>query len=207
MEILVVAGIAAAIAYFVGRASTQPKITQAQSETKRVEAQFSELRTLFDDALSGVRDDSALLPSLVRWVESLEEARDAAISLTLRTKKHPARKAAEEVRIARADGRQAKRELRLAMNRVDLYESLAPWLAEYTELTVGELIDAIREEEESRASADRGEDPVTRFVPKAEWKNLSSAERNQLALDRYPLWLGSPRHERLDLFQSVLRKS
>jgi len=185
LEVLVVIGIAAVISYFVGRASAQPQITLARAERKKIEEQLAELRGVFDEALRGVREDSALLPSLVRWAESLEEARDAAISLTLRTKKHPARKAAEEVRSARSDGRQAKRELRLALNRVDLYESLAPWLAEYTELTVGELIEAMREEAETRASAERGEDPVGRYVPRAEWKKLNPAERNQLALDRY----------------------
>ena len=185
METIVLLGIAAVIAYFVGRASAEPKITRARAETKKVEEQLREVQGLFNKALRGVRDDSALLPSLVRWADSLEEAHDQAVSLSLRTKKHPARKAADEVRIARTEARQTKQALRLALNRVDLYESLAPWLSEYTELTVGELIDAMREEKEARVSAERGEDPVTRYVPKTEWKKLSPCERNQLALDRH----------------------
>lgn len=185
METIVLLGIAAVIAYFVGRASAEPKIARARAETKKVEEQLREVQGLFNKALRGVREDSALLPSLVRWADSLEEAHDKAVSLALRTKKHPARKAAEEVLIARTEARQTKRELRLALNRVDLYESLAPWLSEYTELTVGELIDAMREEEEAKASAERGEDPVTRYLLKTEWKKLSPRERDQLALDRY----------------------
>ena len=126
METIVLLGIAAVIAYFVGRASAEPKITRARAETKKVEEQLREVQGLFNEALRGVRDASALLPSLVRWADSLEEAHDQAVSLSLRTKKHPARKAADEVRIARTEARQTKRALRLALNRVDLYESLAP---------------------------------------------------------------------------------
>jgi hypothetical protein len=185
LEYLVVAGIAALIFYGIGRAATQIQILHARSQTNQVQKQLSEVTAMFDHALSKVREDSVLLPSLVRWADFLEETRDDIISETLHTKKHPARKAAEQVRLARSEGRAAKRELRLALNRVDLYESLAPWLAEFTHLTVSELIDAIREEEETRASVERGEDPVGRYVPIAEWKTLSPTKRNQLALDRY----------------------
>jgi len=55
-------------------------------------------------------------------------------------------------------------------------------LAEYTELSVEELIDALREEAAAEISE---EDPVSRYVPKAEWSKLSVSQRNQLALDRY----------------------
>jgi hypothetical protein len=84
--------------------------------------------------------------------------------------------------------RDAKIECELARNRVDLYEGLAPWLAEYTDLSLDELLASVRE---SRSRGNDGnekeEDPITKFVPMAsqEWKTLSSSERNQLALDRY----------------------
>ncbi|MCH8269701.1 MAG: restriction endonuclease [Planctomycetes bacterium] len=158
---------------------------QARAETKKAQTQFLRLQRSFDKFPSEIREDSVLLPSLVRWAETLEEERDEAIASALEWKKRPAYKGAEETRIARSIARQAKREFRLAMNRVDFYESLAPWLAEYTDLTVSELIDAMREEEEAKASAERGEDPLTLWVPKIEWKKLSPPERNQKALDRY----------------------
>lgn len=192
METLIWLALAATVAYFVGRGASEARIKQAdaetshaRAETNKVQDQLRELGGLFDKALSGLRDDSALLPSLVRWADTLDEARDMTVSRELRTKKHRARKAAEEVHIARTEARQVRKELRLAMNRIDLYESLAPWLTQRTELTLGELIDAQREEDELRASAERGEDPVTRYVPKAEWAKLTPAQRNQLALDRY----------------------
>ena len=57
METLVLLGVAAIIAYFVGRASAEPKITRARAETKKVEEQLREVQGLFDGALRGVRED------------------------------------------------------------------------------------------------------------------------------------------------------
>ncbi|NOT01120.1 MAG: hypothetical protein HOP29_10875 [Phycisphaerales bacterium] len=188
MDILFLLGTCCAIAitaYVVGRASRDDEIEKSRVDAAKFEAKLREVEGLFDETLRGIREDSVLLPSLVRWAQALDEARDKALSLSLQTKRRPAPKAAEEVRLARTESRHNKRALRLAMNRVDLYESLAPWLLEYTDLSLAELIDAMREEKDARASAERGEDPISRYVPKTEWNSLSSSERNQLALDRY----------------------
>ena len=64
----------------------------------------------------------------------------------LRIKKQPALKAAEKVAAAKRETREAKVEYQLARNRVDLYESLAPWLVDYTDLSMDELINSIKEE-------------------------------------------------------------
>lgn len=199
MDALIYVVIAAIIAYFVGRGSQEPHIRKSHTETAAarsetaavkneayyVQQQHQALGTLFDETLRGLRQDSALLPSLVRWSDAIEESRDLAIAGGLKWKRRPALKSSEEVQLARTEGRLAKRELKFALNRLDLYESLAPWLAEYTELSVSELIDALREEEEAKASEERGEDPISRYVPKTEWAKLTPSQRNQLALDRY----------------------
>lgn len=177
------------VAYFVGRATMSPRITAArearetaQHELRVIQDRWTLLQSLFDETLGGLRKDSVLLHSLVRWADELEIAKNNVIAHGLVRKSRPAHKAAQEVRAAGAEARQSKRELNLTLNRLALYESLAPWLAEYTELTVDELIDALREEAEAEASE---EDPVSRYVPKAEWSKLTVTERNQTALDRY----------------------
>lgn len=185
METFILVGIAAAIGYLSGRTALMPRIAKAESETARAQERLNSVQALFNDALGGIRKDSVLLPSLVRWADRVEKERDDALSETLRTKRHPARKASDEVRVARSEVRRVRKEFRLAWNRVELYESLAPWLVEYTDHTLGELLDALREEEEAKASEERGEDPVSRYVPKTEWTKLAPQERNQLALDRY----------------------
>lgn len=177
------------VAYFVGRATMSPHITKAREAREAAEYQlrgiqdrWTLLQSLFDETLGSLRKDSVLLHSLVRWADELEIAKDSVIAHGLVHKSRPAHKAAQEVRASRAEARQSKRELNLTLNRLALYESLAPWLVEYTELTVDELIDALREEAEAEASE---EDPVARYVPKAEWSKLTVTERNQMALDRY----------------------
>lgn len=181
--------VVAVVAYIIGRASMAGRLATAKGEANtaqtalyEIREQMRELQSVFDEALRGIRKDSALLHSLVRWSDALQEARDLAITQGLVHKRRPARKAAEEVRAARFEARQSKRELNLTLNRLALYESLAPWLAEYTELTVDELIEALREEAAAEASE---EDPVSLYVPKAEWSKLTLSQRNQLALDRY----------------------
>lgn len=173
MELFFLAA-ACLIGYGIGRA-----------DKWQVQVQLRGLTRIFNDAVKKLRDDGVLLPSLVRWADALEEARDEAIAMTLRTKKRPAVKGADEVSAARAEKRAARREMQIALNRVDLYESLAPWLNEFTELSVAELIEAVRDEQEAKESAERGEDPVSLYVPKSEWKKLAPRKRNQLALDRY----------------------
>ncbi len=177
------------VAYFVGRATMNPRISEArqaagaaQYELRGVQERMTLLQTLFDETLGSLRKDSVLLHSLVRWADELEVAKNNVIAHGLVHKSRPAHKAAQEVRASRSEARQSKRELNLTLNRLALYESLAPWLAEYTELTVDELIEALREEAAAEASE---EDPVSRYVPKAEWSKLTVSQRNQLALDRY----------------------
>jgi len=197
IEGLVLAVIAAGVVFVAGFSTGAAtgesiEIENAKSKRKRAENKLRRIQELsaskiqeISGLLQTINKQSVLLPSLVRWSDAITESYDNAISEALKNKKHPAPKAAEQVKLARHEARTAKRELMIARNRIDLYESLAPWLTEYTEYTVGELIDALRDDEEAVAASERGEDPARRYIPKAEWRRLTEPERNQLALDRY----------------------
>jgi hypothetical protein len=100
-------------------------------------------------------------------------------------------RAAEQVKEAKAEARKYKKEAERLRPQLALYESLAPWLVEYTDLTVEEILAGIKEEEELKEFYKSGVDPVSLFVPRSEWNSLSEVERNQLALDRY--WQGTRR--------------
>lgn len=143
------------------------------------------LLDLFQKTLSEIRTDSVLLPSLARWADAVQEEQDEILTQYLATKKHPARKASEEVREAKAECRAAKKDFNLLLNRLEFYESLAPWLVEYDGYTVIELLQSMKEERKLHTSGNVDDDPITRYVPRSEWKNLSESARNQLALDRY----------------------
>jgi hypothetical protein len=147
---------------------------------------LKQISNLFELTLKKIRDDSVLMPALVFWVDSIQEYYDQALSDRLIYKKRPAKKAADEVKEARAVARENKRDFLLLRNRLVAYESLAPWLADYVDLTVDEFITSLRESRETNnGDFETATDPIERYVPKTEWKKLSETKRNQLALDRY----------------------
>jgi hypothetical protein len=99
----------------------------------------------------------------------------------LEGKKHPAKKAAEEVRNISKEKRLLKKESVILRNYVAYYESLFPWLREYVSDDIDDLVNDIYQEKEQ----DSQEDPVKRYMTPAEYKKLSPSKRNQKALDRY----------------------
>lgn len=158
------------------------EVKQALNETSTKLARY---QILFTEALNNMHSSSVLLPSLIRWSNNLQEYEDEQISNYLRRKKRPARKAAEEVRLAKKEAREYKQEVELARNRVELYERLAPWLMDYAEISLEDMLNSLREEKKIHTELDEQEDPVAKYVPKSEWHKLSISERNQLALERY----------------------
>ena len=106
----------------------------------------------------------------------------------LKTKKHPAVTAANEVREQGNKRKAAERQFRLMRYRVDYYEKLFPWIIEYIGNDVpDEAIDL------SGSKAEPTDDPVKGWLNDAEYQKLSTAEKNQLALDRWKLSRKSPR--------------
>jgi hypothetical protein len=147
---------------------------------------LKQISNLFELTLKKIRDDSVLMPSLVFWADGIQEYYDQAIADRLIYKKRPAKKASDEVKEARAVARENKKEFLFLRNRLIFYESLAPWLSDYVDVTVDEFITSIQKSQEvNTIDIDDEIDPIERYVPKTEWKKLSTTKRNQLALDRY----------------------
>ncbi len=137
---------------------------------------------LIASQLNTLREDGALLPSLVRWSNRLQSAVDEGDRQSLLRKSRPAPSAAEKVREANQKARHFKEISETLENRVDLYESIAPWLIEYTELTVGEVLEGLRESTLETS----GEDiPALKYLSKTEWETLDEGQRLQKALDNY----------------------
>lgn len=149
------------------------------------------LRDFCTSTLDKLRAESALLPSAVNWAIRLQETIDEKAVSRLLSPPHPAPSAAVQVREAKAAARTWQQTAELLRNRLSLYESQAPWLAEYGEYTVDEILAGLNEQAEMRRTYAVGDDPVKLFVAPGEWDRLSSTNRNQLALDRY--WEASRR--------------
>jgi hypothetical protein len=94
-------------------------------------------------------------------------------------KKHRAIVASKLVAEHAAKRREAQREARLNHYRVAYYEKLFPWLADF----VGD--DVPDEAVQVNETAEPTDDTVRLWLTEAEYKNLSTAEKNQMALDRW----------------------
>lgn len=117
------------------------------------------------------------LVSAIADLHALEAERDAQM---LETKKHAATKSAGVVREHGAKRREAERQSRLMRYRVQYYEKLFPWIADYVGDDVpDEAVDL------SGAQAEPTDDPVRRWLNDAEYHRLSETDKNQLALDRW----------------------
>lgn len=145
----------------------------------------SKLHELYSTTLENLRSEGALFSSAVRWANNLREFLDRIIVDRLESPPHPAPSAAIQVKEARALARQVQQEAELLRNRLNLYEAQAPWLVDYAEYSVDEIIAGLQEEQEIRRTYATGDDPVKLFLSRMEWDRLSDSERNQLALDRY----------------------
>jgi len=120
---------------------------------------------------------------LAQFISEADRAFDDSISSTLRNKKRPALKAAEEVSTARAEKRQFKEQVKLLEYQLKSYKEYFPFLEEYEEIILDEAIPLVSNGE--NLDAIENADPVLFYVPKAEYEKLLPADRNQLALDRY----------------------
>ena len=133
--------------------------------------------------LENIRSDGALLPSLVRWANHLQEASDNEDVQGLLRKSRPARAAAETIREVNQKARHQKQIADTLRNQIDLYESLAPWLKEFNDVTVEEVIEGLKES--LFADTVSGEHPARKYLSSTEWNALSDADKLQKSLDNY----------------------
>jgi Restriction endonuclease len=98
----------------------------------------------------------------------------------LETKKHPAKKAADEVRENALRRREAEKKFRLLKYRVEYYENLFPWIIDYVGDDVPDYAVDL-----SGSENDTGDDPASNWLTKAEYEKLPSAEKYQKALDNW----------------------
>ncbi len=166
-------------------AQTKSQVTAAQSREQELLKTNSKLHEFYSSTLKNLRNEGALFPAAVRWADMLQESLDQIIVNRLASPPNPAPTAAIQVKDARTLARKWRQQAEVLLNRIDLYESQAPWLVDYAEYSVDEILAGIQEEQEIRQSYATGDDPVKIFLSPSEWSQLSDAKKNQLALDRY----------------------
>lgn len=120
-------------------------------------------------------------PTLLKAIDEYSEAQDKLTEDYLKYKKHPSLKGSEITKEQSQRRRNAEFELKKTRSIIEYYESIAPFLLEYREDV------ALPEDEDLLAdySEEERQDPATHFLTKQEYRRLSDAEKNQMALERF----------------------
>jgi hypothetical protein len=147
--------------------------TTIEKEEKGLESRIA----AFDALRTRIGDGSELIGKA--WAE-YEKALAAKQASALKKKSHPAPAAAKAVQEKGRALAESVRRARAAEWIVELYEWNFPWLTELREMSEAEAY----VEQEGDDEPDR-DDPVSDWLTAEEFRALSTAERNQRALDRY----------------------
>ena len=153
------------------------KPTQARIERRRIQTILEERDRVFRESFAKGR----------QWLaDFIAEARaeiDKRREEQLRYKKHPARKSADVVKEIAHKKRELQVKAKFLEYQLRSYEEYFPFLEEYREVILDERagLAANQDNIEQLESID----PVRLLLDQAEYEKLSSADRNQLALDRY----------------------
>ena len=129
-----------------------------------------------------IDEKSKGFPWLADAIAEFYKYQDDKIAEHLTTKSHPALKSADNVREIAKQNKILRKQLKIAENFVRYYETLFPWINEYVGDDLDELLKSITQTEEETLEES---DPVLKYIPRAEYNQLTDAERNQKALDRY----------------------
>jgi hypothetical protein len=164
-------------------ADAQARLEQTSQELARLRDEV-ERRRLEAEAtvVALVRDKIRGFEFIARAWADYELALAETQGLALGLKEPPAPRAADVVREKGAAVSEARRRAKLAEWIVALYEFHFPWLTDLRDLDEEQGFVADAEPTSEDAAP---EDPARQWLSKDEWRALPSAERNQLALERY----------------------
>lgn len=145
--------------------------------TKKVQDDKQAIETL-------AKEKSLGFPWLAQAYADHFHLQDMKTASSLEHKSHPAKKAAATTCEIAAERRKAEKLWRVLKYQLEYYETLFPWLVEFTGEGLDDLVRQLSEEK-SEASAPSDEDPARHWLTQAEYNSLTTAEKYQLALERY----------------------
>jgi hypothetical protein len=117
---------------------------------------------------------------LADYIAEAFSAPDQAIARELENKKHPAMRAADEVRRVSAEKKALRARLKYVEYALKTYHEYYPILEEYSDDILNEHATLELEDDDSPDT-----DRVARYISKEEYGRSSTAQRNQLALDKW----------------------
>ena len=150
-----------------------------------LELKESRLRKKEDDFDILVKEKTVGFPWLAQAYDNYHELEDLKVETYLKSKAHPAIKAAEHHKQIAKERREAEKAARLANYLLDYCHYLAPWLDEYIGLEAKELDEIIKEIHSAWEKKEKefDEEVKRHFGPK--YEGLTPTEKLQKKLDWY----------------------
>ena len=145
--------------------------------------QILETKRLHDGVIQMARERQIGFPWLAEAYDELFSLQEEELVSYLQNKKFPAEKAADVVREQSQLRRHAESQRRILEWQLRYYESIAPFLVELKQ-PVEDISDG--DQDSSREyTAEELQDEAAKYLTKEEFRKLSLAQRDQLALDRF----------------------
>ena len=122
-------------------------------------------------------------PTIIAAIDEIEAFYDNKDAISLSSKRRPALKSAELVKLHSKEKREALKKARYFENIVTYYEEIFPDLVDIREQEI-ELEESDSIVDHTYTEIER-QDEVTKMLSRSEYLSLKPADRNQLALERY----------------------
>ena len=156
---------------------------EIHEKLEKIENERTELK-VYENAIERMLKEKSIgFPWFAETVAEYISLQDGKLVDFLTTKKYPSIKGAEVVRTISEEKHELIKQLLIANKMIKYYEYLFPFLTEFRDADIDELL--LEVISGKKVEAVEAIDPVKRFVSEAEYQKLSSSERNQRALDRY----------------------
>jgi hypothetical protein len=166
----------------------EENLQKAIAELQKQKAAWLRQRENAIDVMETMRREKSLgFPWLAKAYSDYFELLELQTALELETKKPPAKKSAETVRIIAAEKAQLRRENRILRELHRYYETLFPWLIDFKGEDLDDLIRQANQPLDQSSENDQDHDPVVEWLSQAEFNSdtLTRTEKFQRALDRY----------------------
>lgn len=176
--VFIALGVLTWLADTIEQRAKQAKKLKAEYEARarELDAHRKALDKLFQEKSKG-------FPWLARAFADYSKLKQLQLADALKSKKHPALRAAEVLRSRSLRLAAAEKLWRVFKYRLEYYEALFPWLIDFQGEDLDDLVRQVLDPSTNAKETDV--DPVRKWVTEAEFASLSSGQRNQLALDRY----------------------
>lgn len=151
-------------------------VTQYEALYHKCQSKYREMENIR-------KSDTAKYPWLAKLYADYDAIKDKQCEENLRTKYHPAVKAADAVKEIRQEKYEWERKAKMLEYQLNCYQTLFPWLEEYEEASPTETYDYLQAHSEPDTSEYNAVMRI--WLTREEYDTLSNTEKYQRALDRY----------------------